>query len=291
MSTGGVGRVDWSIGREVCKSGSNEFHFLCNPCARACLLRRPSLSFGADGGHEPGRTRRHLDGGARLLQTAAWFDRFDIRYVSTHCDGTAAQKAVAALKAYAVLSRLMFVADAPAGPHPPVLAGVFSGEKRSCVPWLECVGRPYVLHVHGSEFSKFYHEECGAISKWQVRRTLERAALLLAPFRAVARRAETHRARLESPDAAQCRAPAPSAIRACARSAVPDLVCRAHRRPQRHFRAAFAPSRGVAPRFPSATLVCAGDGEGEKLMQLASDLAVADRVGMSGLAESRADGG
>jgi glycosyltransferase involved in cell wall biosynthesis len=34
----------------------------------------------------------------------------------------------------------------------------------------------------------------------------------------------------------------------------------------------------VAPKHPSAVLVCAGDGEGQKLMQLASELGVSSQV-------------
>jgi glycosyltransferase involved in cell wall biosynthesis len=34
----------------------------------------------------------------------------------------------------------------------------------------------------------------------------------------------------------------------------------------------------LAPQYPAATLVCAGDGEGDKLKQLAAELGVADRV-------------
>jgi glycosyltransferase involved in cell wall biosynthesis len=34
----------------------------------------------------------------------------------------------------------------------------------------------------------------------------------------------------------------------------------------------------LAPKFPSATLVCAGDGEGDRLTQLAAQLGVADRL-------------
>jgi glycosyltransferase involved in cell wall biosynthesis len=47
----------------------------------------------------------------------------------------------------------------------------------------------------------------------------------------------------------------------------------------------------LAPKFPAATLVCAGDGEGEKLKQLAAQLGVADRLECPGWlnAEQMAD--
>ncbi len=56
------------------------------------------------------------------------FERFDIRYVPTHRDGSAARKAVAALEAYVSLARLLFTANAPLVAHPPVFAGVVLAE-------------------------------------------------------------------------------------------------------------------------------------------------------------------
>ncbi len=50
------------------------------------------------------------------------FQRFDIRYVPTHRDGTAAQKAVMALKAYAVAGWVAAHERCAAGPHPSRLA-------------------------------------------------------------------------------------------------------------------------------------------------------------------------
>jgi len=43
----------------------------------------------------------------RSYYNSGLFRRFDMRYVPTHCDGTAAQKAVTALKAYVSLSSLL----------------------------------------------------------------------------------------------------------------------------------------------------------------------------------------
>ena len=42
------------------------------------------------------------------------------------------------------------------------------------------LGRPYVVHVHGSEFMKFYDEECGPTAKRFISRVFQRAALVLA---------------------------------------------------------------------------------------------------------------
>jgi glycosyltransferase involved in cell wall biosynthesis len=223
-------------------------------------------------------TRPDVRGGistvVRGYYSGGLFQRFDIRYVPTHRDGTALQKAVAALKAYVVLARLLFVADAP-------LVHIHLSSRASC--WRKTVvcmmaglrGRPYVLHVHGSEFSKFYHEECGAFAKWIVRNVLERAALVLTlsgqwydRIKAIAPRATVQ----TLPNAVTLHDARPPVD-------LPPRILFAGRIGERKgtFELLRAFAR-LAARFPSATLVCAGDGEGEKLKQLAAELGVADRV-------------
>ena len=212
----------------------------------------------------------------RGYHSGGLFDRFDIRYVPTHRDGTAAQKAVAALKGYATLLRLLFTADAPLV-HIHLSSRASFWRKSIVCAMTGLRRRPYVLHVHGSEFSKFYHQECGAFSKWIVRRVLERAALLLAlsgqwsdELKRIAPRAKIQ----TLPNAVHLHevpsGPAPEAPlrilfagRIGARKGTFELL------------RAFA---RLAPDYPSATLVCAGDGEGEELMQLAGALAVTKRV-------------
>jgi glycosyltransferase involved in cell wall biosynthesis len=144
--------------------------------------------------------------------------------------------------------------------------------------WLR--GRPYVLHVHGAEFSKFYHEECGAFSKRVVRGVLERAALLIT---------------LSGQWQEAMKRIAPGAIVQTLPNAVPlhDVRSHAsHASQDAPLRLLFAGRIGarkgtfellrafarLAKQFPSATLVCAGDGDSDKLRQLASELGVADRL-------------
>jgi glycosyltransferase involved in cell wall biosynthesis len=204
------------------------------------------------------------------------FERFEIRYVPTHRDGTAAQKAAAALRAYASLGRLLFTVDAPLV-HIHLSSRASFWRKSIVCAMTRVRGRPYVLHVHGSEFSKFYHEECGAFSKWMVRRVLERAALLLAlsgqwqdELKRIAPRSKVqtlpnavHLHEVPFGVAPETPARILFAGRIGARKGTFELL------------RAFA---RVAPRFPSTTLVCAGDGEAEKLNRLAAELGVAGQV-------------
>ena len=204
------------------------------------------------------------------------FERFDIRYVPTHRDGTAAQKAAAALRAYAVLARLLFTADAPLV-HIHLSSRASFWRKAIVCAMARVRGRPYVLHVHGSEFSKFYHEECGAFSKWMVRRVLERAALLLAlsgqwqdELKRIAPRSKVQ----TLPNAVHLHdVPFGVAPEAPARILFAGRI--GARKGTFELLRAFA---RLAPRFPSATLVCAGDGEAGKLQQLAAELGIAGQV-------------
>jgi glycosyltransferase involved in cell wall biosynthesis len=212
----------------------------------------------------------------RSYYSGGLFERFDIRYVSTHRDGTAAQKAVAALKAYATLTGLLLTSDAPLV-HIHLASRASFWRKAIVCAMAGLRRRPYVLHVHGAEFSKFYHEECGAFSKRIVRRVLERAASLLAlsgqwqdELKRIAPRATVQ----TLPNAVALRdVPAPAADGAPLRILFAGRI--GDRKGTFELLRAFA---RLAPKYPAATLVCAGDGEGEKLKQLAAELGVADRL-------------
>ena len=212
----------------------------------------------------------------RSYYNGGLFRRFDVRYVPTHRDGTALQKAVAAFGAYASLSRLLLTADAPlVHIH---LASRASFWRKSVVCALARLrGRPYVLHVHGAEFSKFYHEECGAFSKWIVRRVLERAALVLAlsgQWNEVLKRIAPGATVQTLPNAVPLHdVPPRVAANAPARILFAGRI--GARKGTYELLRAFA---RLAPQFPSATLVCAGDGEAAQLKALAAELGVAEQV-------------
>ncbi len=212
----------------------------------------------------------------RNYYSGGLFRRFEIRYVPTHRDGTAAQKALAALKAYVTLSALLLTAAAPLV-HIHLSSRASFWRKAIVCAMTRMRGRPYVLHVHGSEFSKFYHEECGAFSKWIVRRVLERAALLLAlsgQWNDTLKRIAPGATIQTLPNAVPLH-DVPTRAAGEARSRILFAGRIGARKGTYELLRAFA---RLAPKFPSATLVCAGDGEGEKLKQLAAQLGVAERL-------------
>jgi glycosyltransferase involved in cell wall biosynthesis len=141
--------------------------------------------------------------------------------------------------------------------------------------------RPYVLQVHGGEFSKFYEQECGVFAKWLVRTLLARADLTIALADlwrvALARIAPQARIRV-----LYNAVPIPASVPRVAGSE-PQRVLFSGRLGKRKGTLdlihAFA---RIAPRFPGAELVCAGEGDVEEAKRLAAELGIADRVSCPG---------
>jgi glycosyltransferase involved in cell wall biosynthesis len=209
-------------------------------------------------------------------QNGGLFERFAIRYVSTHIDGSLQEKAWIAAKSVSQVARLLVTSDAPLI-HIHLASRASVWRKGVICAMARIARRPYFLHAHGSEFRKFYHEECGAIAKWLVRLILERSALILA---------------LSSQWNEEFRRIAPRSRVYTLPNAVPVREASFGLPPEAPVRVLFAGRIGarkgtfellrafarLAPKFPGVTLVCAGDGEVEKLRAEASALGIGDRV-------------
>lgn len=212
--------------------------------------------------------RTYLNGGL--------FDRFRITYITTHREGPAIGKIFAALGAYARLCSALATANAPLiHVH---LASRASFWRKSVVCALASVWRrPYVLHLHGGDFSKFYEEECGGFAKAIVRKALGRAALVLAL-------SEQWRATLLRicPEARVRILPNSVALHdPPVRSAAPDSLRILYTGRISERKGTFDLLRAfarIAPRFPQAMLICAGDGEGPRLLEQAESMGLKGRV-------------
>lgn len=225
-------------------------------------------------------------GGIRTVvqgyREAGLFERFPVTYVATHRDGGAWRKLTRALGGWMRAAVCLATLDAP-------LVHVHTASRASF--WRKSVvcfmarlaGRPYLLHLHGGAFARFYHEECGALARRIVRSVLAHAARVLAvseqwrielericpqakvevlPNAVALPQREARRVRAAAPDAAT-----PRRIlflgQLSAEKGVLDLV--------RAFSA-------IASRFPRAVLVCAGTGATRAVEALARELGIADRV-------------
>jgi glycosyltransferase involved in cell wall biosynthesis len=110
---------------------------------------------------------------------AGLFDRYPGRYVATHRPGGAGTKLAAALLGWGRVAAALVALDAPlVHVH---MASRASFWRKSVVCLLaRAARRPYLLHVHGGEFMKFYATESRPAAQRFIRHTLANAALVIA---------------------------------------------------------------------------------------------------------------
>lgn len=215
----------------------------------------------------------YMDGGL--------FERITCRFVSTYRDGGYATKALAALDGWTRILYRLCTMDAP-------LVHIHLGQRASfwrksavCL-MAKALRRPYLLHVHGSEFMQFHDDECGPRARRFVASILRDAALVLALSD------EWRRNLLRiCPDANievltnAVPLPAREQLRR-RRNDVPTVLILGRlgrRKGTFDLLEAFA---RIADRHPRARLVCAGDGEIEEARARAERLGIADRVSCPG---------
>ena len=195
-----------------------------------------------------------------VWRAAGLFERWPVRYLATHCDGSQLAKAWCALRAFVVFLALL------ARPRRSVLhvhgASRASFWRKSFFMGLaRLAGWPIVFHLHGGGFGRFYEKECGPIARRIVRHFLDHAAVIVVVSErwAAWMRARTNNPRvvcIDNPVAL----PPPGPERSKA------LVA---------FVGRLTASKGVfdlleavntlRAEFPSIRLECAGDGDLERL--------------------------
>jgi glycosyltransferase involved in cell wall biosynthesis len=213
--------------------------------------------------------RGYVDGGL--------FDRYDTVYVASHRAGTTWVKISTALKAWVRVAVLLRKLDAPLVHVQTASRGSFWRK------WLVCLmartaGRPYLVHLHGGGFSRFYEHESGPLGKLLIRSTLAHASCVIAlseQWRArLLRICPT--ARVEVLPNAVALPPGVSARRL--EQDEPVLLFLGHLlRDKGIFDLVRAFAR-IAPRFPRMKLTLAGIGAIAEVRQLATQLGVQERV-------------
>jgi len=218
------------------------------------------------------------------------FERFPVTYVATHRDGSAWRKLTRALGGWARTGVCLATLDAPLV-HVHTASRASFWRKSVVCRMARLTGRPYLLHLHGGGFERFYHEECGPLARRIVRSVLAHAALVLAvseEWRIALKRIcpEAKVEVLPNAVALPPRDRLPGGPRAAgtprrilflgqlhAEKGVLDLV------------RAFA---AIASRFPRTALVCAGHGAASPVESLAHELGVASSVQCPGWLHSEA---
>lgn len=249
----------------------NQYRRLLTPCGRRWPVCRSVLMVGTHTTTMGGIStvvRGYLEGG--LSQ------RVPLRYVATHRDGSAARKGLAAATGY-----LRIVFELLRMPSPLVHIHLSSRASYWRKEWVcrmsRLRGRPYVLHMHGSEFMTFYERECTPRQQARVAETFRRAALVLAL-------SEEWRGNLLRIQPEACVEVLPNAVplppseelnRYLEGGRILFLGRLGERKGTFDLVRAFS---AVAARFPHARLVCAGDGAIDEIRSMAAALGVADRV-------------
>jgi glycosyltransferase involved in cell wall biosynthesis len=107
------------------------------------------------------------------------FARYDCVYVPSHRAGNAWVKILTALRAWGRVALLLRKLDAPLVHVQTASRGSFWRKSVVCL-LARAAGRPYLIHLHGGGFARFYEDESGPLARLFIRRTLAHAALVIA---------------------------------------------------------------------------------------------------------------
>lgn len=210
-------------------------------------------------------------------QDAGLFDRIGCTYVATHRYGSVRTKIAAAITGWSRVAMLLCTLDAPLV-HVHLASRASFWRKRVVCLMARIARRPYLLHLHGGEFLKFYQQESSPLAQRLIRKTFADAAVIIAL-------SEEWRERV---------------LRICPTARVEILtngVALPRIEPVRRldgrestvlFMGELTRGKGVydliravarlADEFPRLQLICAGTGASAPLHQLAGELGIADRV-------------
>lgn len=217
--------------------------------------------------------RGYLDGGL--------FKRYPCVYVASHRAGNAWVKIFTALKAWVRVAILLRKLDAPLVHVQTASRGSFWRKAVVCLI-ARAARRPYIVHLHGGGFARFYERESGPVGRLVIRGTLAHAALVIAlsgewrerllEICPTARVEVLHNA-VAIPDAVRARRP---------QEHEPSLLFLGHLLPDKGVYDLVKAFTRVAGQFPRLKLVLGGIGHIEAVRELASELDVRERVELPG---------
>lgn len=107
------------------------------------------------------------------------FQRYRCVYVASHRAGSTWVKITTALKAWVRVAVLLRKLDAPLVHVQTASRGSFWRKFVVCL-LARAAGRPYIVHLHGGGFTRFYENESSPLGRRLIRATLEHAALIIA---------------------------------------------------------------------------------------------------------------
>lgn len=217
--------------------------------------------------------RGYLDGGL--------FERYDGVYVASHRAGSAWVKITTALKAWVRVAVLLRKLDAPLVHVQTASRGSFWRKSVVC-RLARAARRPYIVHLHGGGFTRFYEDESGSMGRHFIRSTLKHAALVIALSEEWRERVlricptakvEVLHNAVTIPDTAELRRPDEHE---------PTLLFLGHLLRDKGVYDLVRAFARVAPRFPRLRLVLGGVGNIDAVRQLAAQLEITERVSCPG---------
>jgi glycosyltransferase involved in cell wall biosynthesis len=223
-------------------------------------------------------TRGGISSVVRVYEQYGLFQRFGVRYIATHCDGSWAKKISCAIGAMAAYLPALLRRPALVHVHVASRASFWRKSPFFLLAFLFRV--PAVLHLHGAEFARFYGEECGPTRKGFVRYVFDRCAkvvVLSAAWKAWALGMCANRNVLAIYNPVVLGKVTPRAARN------PGTILFLGRLGQRKgsYDLLEAAAR-IAARRPEMRLLLGGDGELEQVRMRANDLGIADQVDLLG---------
>ena len=212
--------------------------------------------------------RGYLDGGL--------FQRYPCVYVASHRAGSTWVKITTALKAWLRVAVLLRRLDAPLVHVQTASRGSFWRKFVVCL-LARAAGRPYIVHLHGGGFTRFYQNESGSLGRRLIRSTLAHAALVIALSEEwrqqllricpTAKIEVLHNAVI-IPDVHEPRPQEPE----------PTLLFLGHLLRDKGVYDLVRAFALIAPKFPRAKLILGGVGDIEAVRQLTAQLEIPRRV-------------
>jgi glycosyltransferase involved in cell wall biosynthesis len=149
---------------------TSSYHATREPSARCRSVLMVGTDLDGMGGVRA-VVRGYLDGGL--------FERYDCVYVASHRAGNSWVKITTALKAWVRVAVLLRRLDAPLVHVQTASRGSFWRKFVVCL-LARAARRPYIVHLHGGGFTRFYENESSPLGRRLIRSTLGHAALVIA---------------------------------------------------------------------------------------------------------------
>jgi glycosyltransferase involved in cell wall biosynthesis len=247
---------------------SSTYHATHEPVARCRSVLMVGTDLDGMGGVRA-VVRGYLDGGL--------FDRYDCVYVASHRAGNSWVKVTTALKAWARVALLLRKLDAPLVHVQTASRGSFWRKFVVCL-LARAARRPYIVHLHGGGFTRFYENESSSLGRRLIRSTLAHAALVIALSEEWRERllricptakVEVLHNAVAIPESAELRR---------LEGDEPTLLFLGHLLRDKGVYDLVLSFALVAVRFPRLKLVLGGIGDINEVMQLAAQLGIKDRV-------------